>query len=45
MSAALVLRKPPPSFSTLFSIGLVQETLFGELTRVELVRLVRTLNR
>ena len=37
--------KAPPSFSALFSIGLVQESMFGNLTRPQLLRLVRTLNR
>jgi len=30
--------KAPPSFSALFSIGPAQEALFGELTRVELLK-------
>ena len=36
--------KPPPAFSALFSIGLVQEQLFAKLTRVQLLRKVRGLN-
>jgi len=45
MPAAPPGAKPPPTFSALFSIGPVQENLFSSLTRVELVLLVRTLNR
>ena len=36
--------KAPASFSTLFSIGLVQEALFSILTRVELLLRVRSLS-
>jgi len=41
--AAMATRRPPPSFSALFSIGPMQEALFSNLTRVELLKLVRTL--
>ena len=37
--------KAPPSFSTLFSIGPAQESVFGNLTRPQLLKLVRTLCR
>jgi len=37
--------KAPLSFSTLFSIGPAQESVFGNLPRVELLKLVRTLCR
>ena len=37
--------KQPPSFIALFSIGPVQEALFGSLTTVELLLKVRALNR
>jgi len=44
-AAPRLARKPPPSFSVLFSIGPVQETLFAALTRPQLLLKVRTLNR
>ena len=42
--AAMATRRPPPSFSALFSIGPVQEALFETLTRPQLLKLVRTLS-
>jgi len=40
----MALMKAPPSFSTLFSIGPVQEAPFSTLTTPQLRLKVRTLN-